>query len=422
MADYLTRNIHRREENMLMFILISFLFLAVVIWLIVSFCNTINPDEVAKLQYFGRLKKKKLTSSNGRFGSGLHFVPWFWGIKLVRIPQKKLPQVYKGDENKPSWEISGTQLQVRSKDWQKLGIDATFFLGLPDDDDQIDTIIASGVPINDEEELRKWIERAFSPDLFSVFGQYNYTDVMGGLKNEELSGKVNDLLQKPDSLLCRCGLFDNNPLTTNKPGTGEAYLRIEYVHVSGPVGKNLELIATLQLEAQAEKGAAIVKAEAAESIAKAKARIIGRTIELMLDEWFKGEVTRMGLNPLNKRDLQKARCALMGTGAYQEKEKELSRLRNREMSKDGGSFDQKNIDITSGGKPLEGSNIVASIIGTIAGAAAAMTSAKEDGGNSSGGGSGGSKKSGSGGKSVADQMKESREEYERQQKEKGEKK
>jgi|SRR3989344_5274014 len=152
-----------------------------IIWL-VTFVRVIQPTEVGKVKCFGKLGKR-LTNKNGFLNTGLHLVVPFPGIELLRLPIKLHEFVYKGDPNKPSCEISGTQIPVRSKDRQKLGIDMVAFLRLPfEDDKQLDLIIESDVPYYDEKELRSWFETAFSTDLVSVFGKYDYEETMGGGK------------------------------------------------------------------------------------------------------------------------------------------------------------------------------------------------------------------------------------------------
>ena len=59
-------------------------------WVVISWLNIVKADEVALLYFFGNIRKRRLTSGNGiRFlgKSGLHFVPWFPGISLLRFPK-----------------------------------------------------------------------------------------------------------------------------------------------------------------------------------------------------------------------------------------------------------------------------------------------------------------------------------------------
>ena len=259
--------------------------LPIAIWLIISWLNIVNPEEVALRQYFGHVERRKknkepLTNSNGLLGSGLHFVPWFPGIKLIRTPKKMFNFVYEGDPKKPSYEISGTQLAVRSRDRQKLGIDVNFFLRFPYKDvDLMILLIESEVPRDDEEALKDWVQQAFATDMVTVFGRYNYEEVMGGLKNADLDKEMNEILQNPKGVFAKCGLCDRNPATINEEGFGEAYLRIEYVHVSGELGKRLELVETAKQEANAKRGVAAVNIETAVLEAEAKKR----TAEVMIE-------------------------------------------------------------------------------------------------------------------------------------------
>jgi len=374
-------------------LMVLFITPSIVISLLASW-KIVNPTEVALQQWFGRLLRggpvgvepEPLTSKNGVFWTGLHFVPWFLGMRLRMIPKDQILLLFKRDPNKPSYEMSGTMFSVRSKDRQKLHIEATFFLRLPYDlVDSLTSIIESGVPIEDVGALREWVKNAFSPDVFAVLGDYDFAEVIGGLKNEDLNKRVNKLLQKPGSLLRRCGLFGNGP-DDDTPGTGEADLKIEYVHVSGPLGERLEQVQTAKLEAEADKEAAIVQAEVAENTARIKARVIGRPVEIMLDEWVVGEAKRMGV------DVPAATKALKKDGAYAKKEQTLHELRSRELA-GGGTYNKEEIDINSGGQPLKDSNMAA-FIGTIAGAATAWASAKGGGGGGQNPGNKGKKKKG----------------------------
>ncbi len=364
-------------------------FLLLIVWGIVSWWNIVNPDEVALRQYFGWLEKKILTS-------GLHFVPWFPGIKLVRVPKKMFRLLYEKDGNKPGSVMSGNMMGVRSKDRQKLFIELTVFVRFPYRFvNSLVRIIESGVPL-EEGALRDWIEDAVAPDVLYTFGQRKYEDVMGGRANEALNTDINERLQKRGSLLRSCGLFGNGP-EKNDPGTGEAFLKIEDVHLSGPLGESLERVVTAKLEA-----------EASESEAKTKARLIGAPIEIMFEQWIKGEAKRMGVT------VPEATKALKDSGAYARKEKELNELRQREMA-GGGSYDVEekniNLNINSGGEPLKDSDMAA-FIGTIGGAVAAYGAAK--GGGSSGGGQSGNRREGKkkpGGKNTGGEKKDEMDDY-----------
>jgi len=219
----------------------------------------------------------------------------------------------------------------------------------------------------------------------------------GGEKNKELSDETNSLLQVTDELLNKAGLFDDDPDSINKIGTGEAYIRVNYVHVSGPLGESLERVATAKLEK-----------EAADSEAEILNRRLNRPSEIGLNEWVMGEVARAGKGtpekpaipatattpeipttpavPPTPAEIANVVAKLKKGGKnseYAKKERSLQELRSRELS-GGGTYDvdQKdiNINITSGDEPLKDTNI-AGIIGTIGGVVAAIAAAKEGGEN-----------------------------------------
>ncbi len=287
-----------------------------VFWFIISWCNTLNPDQVGLRKYLGHLEresyfsalqrwihrnekettKKPLTSDNGLFGTGLHFVPWLPGFELVKIPKKMFRLLYEKDPNATTGSVmSGTMFGVRSKDKQKLFVEATFFLRFPyNDTESLVEIIESGVPFENDEVLRDWIEDAIAPDVLYVFGQKNYTEVMGGTANEALNKEVNERLRGDpllpnDSLLERCGLFGEDP-KDRTPGSGEAFLEIEDVHLSGPLGRSLELVETNRLEAEAAKSVADKNAEeTAGRILKMVARMNGLPLDDVIEKDVNGK-------------------------------------------------------------------------------------------------------------------------------------
>lgn len=343
-------------------------------WVGASWCNKVNSDEVALRDYFGHIEKHSFGLWKGPLKPGLHFVPWFWGIGLIRFSTEFFRLVYERNPDEPkTWVMSGTMIPVRSKDKQKLLIEATFFLRLPFNVvEMLVLIIESGVPIHDKNKLRKWLASAIDPDLTTAFGDRSYADVMGGLKNGDLNADVNKLIQMEDGLLRKSGLFADDA-SKDAPGTGEAYIKFKYIHVSGKLGEALENVETAKLEA-----------EAATSIAQNEAKIIGAPLEIMLDEWVRGEARRMGFNPDAPDDLKKATEELRKNGSYERKERSLHDLRSQKLA-GGGTFDRNRIeiDVNSAGQPIDPD--IAAIIGTAGGLAAAWTAGKGDGGDGGGG-------------------------------------
>lgn len=357
-----------------------------VIWYIGSWSNTVNPDFIAFRQWFGYVERRTLRP-------GPHFVPWFPGIRLRRMYVGMHQFTYQADpnSNKPSYERSGDQIAVRSFDRQKMHTDSTFFFRVPlEDEDQLIHIIESGVPIDDVVELKRWVENGFSTHMLSVFGKHPFDKVIGGKMNEELSKDVNELLQKPDSLFVRCGLFDKSATTFNLEGTGEAYLRIEYVHVSEDLGKRLEEVETSRIGEEANMAAAEVRvktskldADAALNVAMGNAHLVGGVVEIALDQWVAGEAKRMG------KTVAEAAALLKKSGAYEWKETALHKLQSQALA-GGGTFTrtEQDLNIHSGGEPLGDSNI-AGFIGAAGGAAMAIAAAmKGSRADPSGGGSG----------------------------------
>ncbi len=255
------------------------LLIAIVTWVVVSYCNIVKPDEVALRYWAGGLERSLFTSRNGLFGTGLQFVPWLPGIKLIRISKKMQKHLFEKDQDPKVLGnvMSGTMLAVRSKDWQKMFVEASVFNRFPYDDvDSLILLIEAGVPIGDTEQLREYIEDEMTPDLNAVFGLYHYKEVMGGLKNEELNEKINERLQQAGSQFFRVGFFGKDAKTKHA-GTGEFDLKIEFVHLSGKLSEKLELVETTRLEAIAQRKAAKIKVGTAklEAEAKKEAALVG---------------------------------------------------------------------------------------------------------------------------------------------------
>lgn len=421
--------------------------LVLVVWVIRSWCNTVNPDQVAFRQYFGKL------SEDNMLEPGLHFVPWFWGIKLRKLPTDQVIVTYKMDPEATTGSVmSGNMLGVRSGDKfpQKLFVEATVFWRPPYKSAALMAkLIKAGVPVHNKEELEHWFRNATAPDMNYVFGKVTYLKAVGAQLNHEINQAVNrrlrgqhDVLElnlfnldtspvpsNPDSLLERSGLIG----TTINPGDGEGEfnLEIENVHVQGPLGLALEKVETSKLEAKAQKGvafiriktaeheaeaqrvAAVIGVETAKSIAKAKAEVISGTIEIMFQQWFDGEVKRLGLDllPKNTDDEKKAYVVAMTafkeSPGYKRKEIELEELRKAEMGVYTQNEETLDINVHSAGKPFEGSGGGATGLIALAGAftTAVVKAIKEEheekeGDGGSGGGGNGGNPQGGGGKST----------------------
>ena len=397
------------------------------LWLI-SCWRIVDQEESALAKFFGHVERRRWmkirkprNSSDGLFGGGLHFVLRFPGIILVRTSKEMYQFAYEGDPNKPSWEISGTQIPARTKDYQKVRIDLTAFLRVPHEDiDQLILMIESKVPVGDKNELRIWFERGFRDNLGTAVSKYGYKEVAGARRNQELSDNVDELLQLVTGPLVRSGLFDKDKDSYNIEGEGEAYLKIQYVHVQGPLGRRLEEVATTQLQV-----------EIAESTAEIKNRELNRPIELGLAEWVMGEVKRQGLELPGEwlrrevlaagvdvtiaADVAKEEKRLMGTDsykkivadvvavaktlmaspAYTKKQQALHELRSRELA-GGGTYEKEEviIDVNSAGQQIHPD--MAAIMGMFGGIGAIFAAAKSKGGG--GGGNGGNRKKKKGGK------------------------
>lgn len=279
-----------------------FLILSAGTWLILSF-RMVQPDEVGVISWFGHISE-----SGDPLQPGLRFVPWAPGaIDLIRVPTKlfnllfargsqggDMPFIVRAKRKKSQ---SGKELQPI-----KLEVDATFFLRPAHKEKKsLKLLIQSGVPIHDEVELKEWIRRSIADDIMLVFGEEYYEDVMGGQANDRLNDRINDRLRSPGSDLRISGIFGKNPSNT-APGTGEANLRIQFVHLPQKVSEGIT-------EVESEK----FVAEASENTKRQKANVSrAGQLDRLMDEWVRQEAARMGKSD----NLAEAIKSLKKDGSY----------------------------------------------------------------------------------------------------------
>jgi len=344
-------------------------------WVVISWLNIVKADEVALLYFFGNIRRRRLTSGNGiRFlgKSGLHFVPWFPGISLLRFPKDLILDVFAKDPDPkvPGWEMSGEMLLVRSEDNQKMNIEMTFAYQFATEDvDALITLIEAGVPVNDPKARKQWIRDTVATDVLYVFGQKKYKQVAGGKANDDLNTVINTRLTNPDSMLRRAGFFGKD-VNDSKPGTGQAYLKITFVHLSGELGKQLEHVETAKLEA-----------EAAHSEAERDAKFLYEPINMAMEQWVDQQVQNAGPGA----DRRAIVLALHKSGAYAAKEKEVHEIRKIHLPDNDYQVIERRIklDVPGGsgtGSGEGGSSILKQLTALIGSTAAAFSAGKEGGG------------------------------------------
>ena len=312
--------------------------LGVLLFVAASFIRRVKADEVAIRNWFGQLEEKVLSP-------GLHIMPRFFGIGLVRFPTKMFKLDYESGAEK-----------FFSKDFQVLTAEGTFFVQFPYKHAEcLIAMIKAGVPM-EEDELKKYCEDVFEPMIRRALKTIDYKDVLGGDVDqvdvdEQVCRVVNMLLQNPEGVLFKAGIFGKDVTNTN-PGNGHAYLELEQVLPTDAVQEKLESVATAKLDA-----------EAAKSLAEADYTRLYGPVEIAKSK---------GLN-----------------------EASAIELRSQELA--GGNFtkskDEKVIDIRSGGQQFNPN--FAGIIGTAEVVADAV--ARALGKSGGGGGRGGQQRSGRGG-------------------------
>lgn len=107
------------------------------------------------------------------------------------------------------------------------------------------------------------------------------------------------------------------------------------------------------------------EADAAGAVAQAEAKKAAGPIGIAMDEWVNSE------QEAGETTIAQTKARLRGTGEYEKHKKLLADQINRSR----GTVQERKVDVTSGGEPLEGGS-VASIAGTIAAAIIGATAGK----------------------------------------------
>ena len=228
----------------LAFVLILVVVLAL-IWVAVSSCNYLKTDEVGRLRIFGKIDTEPIES-------GWVFVPYFWGIDLVRIPKRVL---------KLEYEIKlGEGHDLYTSDLQEAGFDATWYFTLPyNESPSIVRMIEAGVPM-DEAKLSEKLEDVLIPKVRQILSQKSYKELVANVDLTDINIKVNKLLHDPDGVLCKMGILGIDP-TTTIPGTGQANLEIEVIRLKEELRKKLESSKMAELDVDIAKNTAKKNAE-----------------------------------------------------------------------------------------------------------------------------------------------------------------
>lgn len=210
----------------------------VAIWVTKSWANIVRSDEVALRRFFGDLEEEIRRS-------GLVFVPWFWGIDLVRIPTRMFRLKYEGREEHRLW----------SRDNQLLMAEISVYLKFPyRETKSLVTLIESGVPLA-ERGLASWIEEEVITVAREVMARFDYKEAISKESLDAINNEAVALFCRPNGLLCKSGVV------CRSSDQGDVFLRIEQVRLTSNLQRKLELVEAAKLEASAAKSIAERNAE-----------------------------------------------------------------------------------------------------------------------------------------------------------------
>ncbi len=104
-------------------------------------------------------------------------------------------------------------------------------------------------------------------------------------------------------------------------------------------------IVILKISEDSAYTAALKAKSEADLLAQAEAARLGGPVKIMMDQWVKDEAARLGVTE------KVAVKALKKSGAYDRKEQSLELLRAQGLA--GGNYSKQELDISSGGKPID---------------------------------------------------------------------
>lgn len=224
------------------------------------------------LSWFGSLERRILTP-------GLTFVPYFWRIRVIRIPKKQYKFFFRASEED----------EMYSKDRQLLFPDIAGWLRLPYDDiDSLIRFIESGIE-TEEAALERRIKEEVVGVVKNVLAEYNHNELIGTSKLEEIFKKVRDALFGNNRLFCRSGICGKD-WTDLTAGTGEVVIRVETIRLTNDLNQAMGEPVINRYKA---KAATAVGQKASNEILGMVARQVGLTVK-ELAERLKADVSLAG--------------------------------------------------------------------------------------------------------------------------------
>lgn len=336
--------VHRRSAMSAAF---AFVVLAILLfvayWTVVSWLNTIKPNEVGLRYIFGWILRKAVMP-------GLRWLPWFPGVKFIRVPTTVFPLEYEfiGEG------MTGHREEVWSLDYQRLYPEVTLYLELPwKEPDYLIRLIQADVPFTDK-GLTEWAEDVIITALRQVLSKLNYRDAISNVNLKKINKDVNAILRNKNGVLFKVGFFGKDPYD-DAPGTGQAFLQVELILTTPELQKKLETLETTKIDAETAKNVAKMNAEAiGGQILGTVARICGMTLEDF--EEVLAASPELSTTPTSEHGLKEV---------FEWAQEQTT----RDRAVGGYTRHEEEIDVSSGKQPIKDSNLGAAI-----GAAAGIAS------------------------------------------------
>jgi len=249
-------------------------------WLVASF-QYVKSDEVAIRSRFGTLGNKILRS-------GLTFLPWFPGIKLVRITTKQIPFQFDG----------ALEHRVWSSDRQGLLVDLSGYVRFPYEDlCSLKLMIRSGVP-TEAAALGEWMEDEVVAGLRDIMAGFSLEQSIGRSNLRKIRTRAEKFFRDSSGLFVKSGLCGSDPENLT-PGTGEVIVRVEQVNPTAEMQRAMQAPIAAKYRANAAKETAKQAAEeVGGQIIGIVARQHGMTIE-QLERDLKDHPEKRGTSVAN---------------------------------------------------------------------------------------------------------------------------
>jgi len=228
---------------MLFFLIVLIVIVALAgIWFAASI-KEIEPNEVAMIKYFGKIKKEV-------HESGLVLVLWCPGVELVIIPRDEMLFRFAIELDHGVW----------SSDHQSLCVDLSGSIRFPyNDADSLVLMIESGVPLV-EEELQDWIEDEVVSGFREIMAAFNHRQALDRGNLGKIREAAMEFFHQETGLFVKSGICGKDPgdLTA---GSGEVIIRVEKVDTTEELRTAMQFPVLATYQADAAKQTARMNAE-----------------------------------------------------------------------------------------------------------------------------------------------------------------